>query len=113
GGDRRHDEDVGCDGPGRQSPVAGRGHAFPVRVACAGAAAAPPDRRKEAAKTAPADPTKEAETVSQPNAVIDINEGLKRPVSIGGGQRIVFIAGPCQLESRQHALEMANALKEI
>ncbi len=51
--------------------------------------------------------------MSQPNAVIDINEGLKRPVSIGGGQRIVFIAGPCQLESRQHALEMANALKEI
>jgi 2-dehydro-3-deoxyphosphooctonate aldolase (KDO 8-P synthase) len=51
--------------------------------------------------------------VSQPNAVIDINAGLKRPVSIGGGQRIVFIAGPCQLESRQHALEMANALKEI
>ena len=51
--------------------------------------------------------------MSQPNAVIDINEGLERPVSIGGGQRIVFIAGPCQLESRQHALEMANALKEI
>ena len=51
--------------------------------------------------------------MSQPNAVIDINEGLKRPVSIGGGQRIVFIAGPCQLESRQHALEMAHALKEI
>ncbi|NBB51621.1 3-deoxy-8-phosphooctulonate synthase [Rhizobium sp. CRIBSB] len=42
-----------------------------------------------------------------------MNEGLKRPVSIGGGQRIVFIAGPCQLESRQHALEMAHALKEI
>ncbi len=51
--------------------------------------------------------------MSQPNAVIDINEGLERPVSIGGGQRIVFIAGPCQLESRQHALETANALKEI
>jgi len=51
--------------------------------------------------------------VSKPNAVIEINEGLKRPVSIGGGQRIVFIAGPCQLESRQHALEMAHALKEI
>ncbi len=51
--------------------------------------------------------------MSQPNAVIDLNAGLERPVSIGGGQRIVFIAGPCQLESRQHALEMANALKEI
>ena len=50
---------------------------------------------------------------SQPNAIIDIKDGLTRPVSIGGGQRIVFIAGPCQLESRQHALEMAHALKEI
>jgi 2-dehydro-3-deoxyphosphooctonate aldolase (KDO 8-P synthase) len=51
--------------------------------------------------------------VSKPNAIIDIKDGLSRPVSIGGGQRIVFIAGPCQLESRQHALEMAHALKEI
>lgn len=51
--------------------------------------------------------------VSQPNAIIDIKDGLTRPVSIGGGQRIVFIAGPCQLESRQHALEMAHVLKEI
>ncbi|WP_200943694.1 3-deoxy-8-phosphooctulonate synthase [Brevundimonas sp. Root1423] len=51
--------------------------------------------------------------MSKPNAVIDIKEGLTRPVTIGGGQRIVFIAGPCQLESRQHALEMAHALKEI
>ena len=51
--------------------------------------------------------------LSRPNAIIDIKDGLKRPVSIGGGGRIVFIAGPCQLESRQHALEMASALKEI
>lgn len=50
---------------------------------------------------------------SRPNAVIDLSRGLKRPVSIGGGQRIVFIAGPCQLESRQHALETAHALAEI
>jgi 2-dehydro-3-deoxyphosphooctonate aldolase (KDO 8-P synthase) len=51
--------------------------------------------------------------LTQPNAIIDIKDGLSRPVSIGGGQRIVFIAGPCQLESRQHALETAHALKEI
>ncbi|HEY0103522.1 MAG TPA: 3-deoxy-8-phosphooctulonate synthase [Brevundimonas sp.] len=51
--------------------------------------------------------------MTKPNAVIDIKDGLTRPVSIGGGQRIVFIAGPCQLESRDHALEMAHALKEI
>ena len=51
--------------------------------------------------------------VSRPNAVIEISQGLSRPVVIGGGRRIVFIAGPCQLESRQHALEMAHKLKEI
>lgn len=51
--------------------------------------------------------------MSQPNAVITLSEGLAKPVVIGGGARIVFIAGPCQMESRQHALEMAHALKEI
>ena len=51
--------------------------------------------------------------MSRPNSVIEIKDGLKRPVTIGGGRRIVFIAGPCQLESRQHALEMAGALAEI
>lgn len=51
--------------------------------------------------------------MSRPNAIITLSEGLKKPVVIGGGNRIAFIAGPCQLESRQHALEMAHALKEI
>ena len=46
-----------------------------------------------------------------PNAVVSLNTA--RPVHIGGGGRIVFIAGPCQMESRQHALETAHALKEI
>lgn len=51
--------------------------------------------------------------MTSPNAVITLSEGLKKPVVIGGGARIVFIAGPCQMESRQHALETAHALKEI
>ena len=51
--------------------------------------------------------------VSRPNAVITLSEGLRTPVVIGGGARIAFIAGPCQMESRQHALETAHALKEI
>jgi 2-dehydro-3-deoxyphosphooctonate aldolase (KDO 8-P synthase) len=34
-------------------------------------------------------------------------------VTIGGGEKLSFIAGPCQMESRQHALETAAALKEI
>ena len=55
----------------------------------------------------------ESPAVSQPNAVITLSEGVQRPVVIGGGARIAFIAGPCQMESRQHALETAHALKEI
>jgi len=52
--------------------------------------------------------------VSAPNAVITLSgNGITTPVVIGGGARIALIAGPCQLESRQHALEMAHALKEI
>ena len=34
-------------------------------------------------------------------------------VCIGNAQKLAVIAGPCQLESRAHALEMASALKEI
>ena len=35
------------------------------------------------------------------------------PVEIGNRRKMALIAGPCQLESRAHALEMASALKEI
>ena len=34
-------------------------------------------------------------------------------VKFGNDLPISMIAGPCQLESRAHALEMASALKEI
>jgi len=46
--------------------------------------------------------------MAAPNAVVRVGAveiGNKRPLSI--------IAGPCALESRDHALEMASALKEI
>ena len=41
-----------------------------------------------------------------------------RTVQIGGfevanDRKLAIIAGPCQLESRQHALEMSQALKEM
>jgi len=53
----------------------------------------------------------------QPNAVIEVGTARtndrKRPVRIGNRERLSVIAGPCQLESRQHALETAHALKEI
>ena len=34
-------------------------------------------------------------------------------VAVGNAEKIAFIAGPCQIESRTHALETASALKEI
>ena len=34
-------------------------------------------------------------------------------VEIGNARPLTLIAGPCQLESREHAFEMASALKEI
>ena len=43
-----------------------------------------------------------------PNPVVDV--GTAR---FGNDLRLALIAGPCQLESRAHALEMASALKEI
>jgi len=50
--------------------------------------------------------------MTQPNAVIEINTAQRR-VRIGQAEQLAVIAGPCQLESRQHALETAHALKEI
>ncbi len=35
------------------------------------------------------------------------------PVTFGNDRPLALIAGPCQLESRQHALEMSQALKEV
>src|SRR5579864_2598621 len=43
-----------------------------------------------------------------PNPVVRVGS-----VQIGNALPLALIAGPCQLESRQHALEMASALKEI
>src|ERR1051326_5548549 len=43
-----------------------------------------------------------------PNASIHI-----RNVTLGNAEKLAIIAGPCQLESRDHAFEMAEALKEM
>jgi 2-dehydro-3-deoxyphosphooctonate aldolase (KDO 8-P synthase) len=45
---------------------------------------------------------------AKPNPVVAVG-----PVKFGNGLPLAVIAGPCQLESRAHALEMATALKEI
>jgi len=35
------------------------------------------------------------------------------PFSVGGGQPLVFIVGPCVIESAQHAMDTALAIREI
>ncbi|MET3667098.1 3-deoxy-8-phosphooctulonate synthase [Caulobacter sp. 1776] len=48
-----------------------------------------------------------------PNAVVEIKTPNGAPVRVGNGEKLSIIAGPCQMESRQHALETAHALKEM
>jgi len=48
----------------------------------------------------------------QANAVVEVSAGAA-PVRIANTLPLALIAGPCQLESREHALETAQALKEI
>ncbi|MHB8286324.1 MAG: 3-deoxy-8-phosphooctulonate synthase [Caulobacteraceae bacterium] len=47
------------------------------------------------------------------NAVVEVCAPGGGPVRIGNALPLTFIAGPCQMESRAHALETAQALKEI
>ena len=51
--------------------------------------------------------------MTQPNAVVTVTTPKGGAMRIGNAERLSVIAGPCQLESRQHALETAHALKEI
>src|ERR1700684_1054221 len=46
--------------------------------------------------------------MTQPNSVVKIGS-----VELGNARKLSLIAGPCQLESREHAFEMASALKEM
>ena len=49
----------------------------------------------------------------QPNAVVEVKTPSGGAVRFGNAERLAIIAGPCQLESRAHALETASMLKEI
>jgi 2-dehydro-3-deoxyphosphooctonate aldolase (KDO 8-P synthase) len=46
--------------------------------------------------------------MAEPNTVVTVGQ-----VHFGNALPLALIAGPCQLESRDHAFEMAGALKEI
>jgi 2-dehydro-3-deoxyphosphooctonate aldolase (KDO 8-P synthase) len=50
--------------------------------------------------------------MTKPAAVIEIRTAA-RTVRVGQTEQLAVIAGPCQMESRQHALETAHALREI
>ncbi|WP_421786545.1 3-deoxy-8-phosphooctulonate synthase [Hyphobacterium sp.] len=50
---------------------------------------------------------------SQPNSVIRIDRSGGAPIEIGNDRKLVLLAGPCALESREHALEVSGRLKEI
>jgi 2-dehydro-3-deoxyphosphooctonate aldolase (KDO 8-P synthase) len=45
---------------------------------------------------------------ARPNAIVSVGK-----VKFGNALPLALIAGPCALESREHAFEMAGALKEI
>ncbi len=47
------------------------------------------------------------------HSVVTVQAPGARPVTISNHAALTFIAGPCQLESRDHAHQMAGALKEI
>jgi 2-dehydro-3-deoxyphosphooctonate aldolase (KDO 8-P synthase) len=49
----------------------------------------------------------------QPNAIVEVQAPGGAAVRIGNGLPLTIIAGPCAMESRAHALETAQALKEI
>ncbi|MEA2873534.1 MAG: 2-dehydro-3-deoxyphosphooctonate aldolase synthase [Hyphomicrobiales bacterium] len=51
---------------------------------------------------------KQGQAMSAPNPIVSVGN-----VRFGNALPLTLIAGPCQLESRAHALEMASALKEI
>ncbi len=48
-----------------------------------------------------------------PNAAITVRTATGQSIRIGNQQPVAFIAGPCAMENRDHALFMAQALAEI
>ncbi|HEX4098064.1 MAG TPA: 3-deoxy-8-phosphooctulonate synthase, partial [Caulobacteraceae bacterium] len=49
----------------------------------------------------------------KPNAIVEVKAPAGAVVRIGNALPLTLIAGPCAMESRAHALETAQALKEL
>ncbi len=45
--------------------------------------------------------------------VFSIGYGSVKKVKVGGNNPLLFIGGPCAIESRQHSLKMATRIKKI
>lgn len=45
--------------------------------------------------------------------IIDVGYGTVAKVSIGKGLPLVYIGGPCAIESRDHTFKMASSIQEI
>jgi 2-dehydro-3-deoxyphosphooctonate aldolase (KDO 8-P synthase) len=50
--------------------------------------------------------------MTAPNAIVNVPRPAGPPVQIGNDLPLTFICGPCAMESREHALETAEWLKE-
>ena len=51
--------------------------------------------------------------MTHPNATVTAGAALARPAVFAQDKPLTLIAGPCAMESRAHALEMAEALTAI
>jgi 2-dehydro-3-deoxyphosphooctonate aldolase (KDO 8-P synthase) len=51
--------------------------------------------------------------MSQPNPIIRVPRAGAAPIEIGNTLPLAFICGPCQMESREHALETAEFLRDL
>lgn len=51
--------------------------------------------------------------MSEQNSVITVPRPGQSPLQIGNDRKLTIIAGPCQLESREHGLEVSLKLREI
>ena len=47
------------------------------------------------------------------NKVIEVGYGGVKKVKIGGTNPLVFIGGPCAIETREHTFKMARSIKKI
>lgn len=47
------------------------------------------------------------------NKIIEVGYGNVNKVKIGGSKKLVFIGGPCAIETREHTFKIAKSIKKI